>query len=194
MENKKIKNISCNYTSFLKKKKKTKKLSLAPERCRVDSFTKSSCYRISFYPNFRRIVLYLFMHRRHPFASRDIFLPKICRTDASETAAGHSDLGEQPAGPHIISGTGRWAGGGVPARPRPLSLSCQRGGATRQRARKAFKWESSFEREQIGFRLATVITNPGVEFGLSHRGFNWTLVPGSRGANEAGDFSVSDCP
>lgn len=38
------------------------------------SFIRSS---ISLYPNFQRTVLYLLMHSRHPFASRDMLLPKI---------------------------------------------------------------------------------------------------------------------
>lgn len=78
-----------------------------------DSFIQSS---ISLYPKFRRIVLYLFMHRRHPFASRDILLPKIAE-QMLETAAGHMDLGQFPDGYIISALTGEWRTGPASSTP-----------------------------------------------------------------------------
>lgn len=141
IENKKIKNLSCNYTSSLKKKN----LSLELERCLVDSFIQSS---ISLYPNSRRIVLYLFTHRWHLFTSRDILLPKIAEQMPLRQQQGTWTSDSIPPGLYIISGTNRWAAGGFqPAPPTATLLPKGRGdGATHP---KGFRWEGNFERAQI---------------------------------------------
>lgn len=68
---------------------------------------------ISLYPNFQRIVLYLFMHRRHPFASRDVWLPKIAE--------------QMPLRQQQGTGTSdRWAAGGPQAAPPQVFRPAQR--------------------------------------------------------------------
>lgn len=72
---------------------------------------------ISLYPNFQRIVLYLFMHRRHPFASRDVWLPKSAEQMPLRQ--------QQGSGPRT---GGRRAG---PRRPRPRFSGRPNGQPTR---------------------------------------------------------------
>lgn len=168
IENKKIKNLSCNHTFSLKKKKTTPKNKNKKQRTELrawempDSFKQSS---ISLYPNFRRIVLYLLMHRRHTSASRDILLPKIAEQMPLRQQQGTWTSDSFPPGPYIISAlTGEQRTG--PSQLRLLPLYCRRGGVTVQRTREVFRWEWSFKHRQIEFRLAQLITNSRFEFGL----------------------------
>lgn len=126
-----------------------------------DSFIQSIS---SLYPNFRRILLYLFMHRRHPFASRDILLPKIAEQMPLRQQQGTWTSDSFPPGLYIFSAITGERRTGL-CQPRPLSLYCQRGGVMAQRTRKVFRWEGSFKHKQIEFRVAQLI-NSRFAFGL----------------------------
>lgn len=169
IENKKIKNLSCNYTSSLKKKK----AELRAWEMLGRRFIKNS---ISLYPNFQRIVLYLFMHRRHPFASRNNLPPRIAEQMPLRQQQGTWTSDNLPPGLYYVSGTNRWAAGGSQPAPPTAALLPKGGRVTAQRTQKVFRWPSSVDHEQIEFRLAQVITNSRFEFGLPFRDLNWNLL------------------
>lgn len=120
IENKKIKNLSCNYTSSLKKKK----AELRAWEMLGRRFIKNS---ISLYPNFQRIVLYLFMHRRHPFASRNNLPPRIAEQMPLRQQQGTWTSDNLPPGLYYVSGTNRWAAGGSQPAP-PTAALLPKGG------------------------------------------------------------------
>lgn len=130
---------------------------------------------ISLYPNFRRIVLYLLMHRRHPFASRDILLPKTAEQVPLRQQQGTWTSDSSPRGLYAISGTNRRAAGGAQLAP-PTAAPRPKGRAAALRTRRVSRWASSVHREQIEFRMAQLGTDSRLEFGLPCRGLHWNLL------------------
>lgn len=165
IENKKIKNLSCNYTSSLKKKKK---LSLELERCLVDaSYRTASLYTRTFK---ELCCTYLCTEDTRLLLGTCHFLrlQNRCLWDSSRAHGPRTascrvcTMFQAPPGE-------RWAG---PSQLRPLPLYRQRAGGMAQRTQKVFRWASSVGHEQIGFRLAQLIPNSRFEFGLPFRGLN----------------------